>query len=206
MTERPHQSGLDPAERPTRRLPQHTVVDTPIPQAVNLPSLEDEPRYDPAPTPRAPVAAPVSPEGSVDRGPPPPSSRPASAEADKAIVFAALEERGWRWRDGALYAPHETLWLEGAAPWNGHLRAFRERVAARASRIMMTDVSKSTARKLELEGSLKDSLSLVAVLDSLLVTLALRDAALRREARAESERTLPTSADDAADADSATAR
>jgi hypothetical protein len=166
----------DPAERPTRRVPRPAVVEeTPIPASANLPSLPshvslDDSPAEPPPSSRAP-AAPA--QGGA-------GSSPSSPEADKALVFATLEERGWAWRDGALYAPNETLWLEREAPWNGHLRAFRERVAARATRIMMTDVSGDAERAIEAERALADTLSLVAVLDTLFVTLTLRQGARER--------------------------
>lgn len=151
----------DPAERPTRRVPRPAVVEeTPIPPPASLPALGGEPLAKPVPAP------------------------PSSPSDDKALVFATLEERGWAWRDGALYAPNETLWLDGDAPWNGHLRAFRERVASRATRIMMTDVSGDPERAIEAERALADTLSLVAVLDTLFVTLALREGA-RERARAD---------------------
>ncbi|HRG96514.1 MAG TPA: hypothetical protein PLR99_09715 [Polyangiaceae bacterium] len=161
MNQSPRSGERDPAERPTRRVPRPAVVEeTPVPPSANLPSFGD------------------------GLAPPPPSSGPAPSLStpsdDKALVFAVLEERGWAWRDGALYAPNETLWLEREAPWNGHVRAFRERVAARATRIMMTDVRGDAERAIEAERALADTLSLVAVLDTLFVTLALREGARER--------------------------
>lgn len=159
MNEAPRSGERDHTERPTRRVPRPAVVaeEIPIPPSANLPSREESPAA------RPPSASPSS-----------------SPEADKALVLALLEERGWTWRDGALYAPNETLWLEREAPWNGHVRAFRERVAARATRIMMTDVRGDAERAIEAERALADTLSLVAVLDTLFVTLALREGARER--------------------------
>ena len=30
-------------------------------------------------------------------------------------LFRALQARGWRMREGTLYAPRETMWLSGGA-------------------------------------------------------------------------------------------
>ena len=53
---------------------------------------------------------------------------------EREQLFAALEGRGWAWREGFIYAPHGTMWLSGSHPWEGDLREFLERMTGRLQR------------------------------------------------------------------------
>ncbi|WP_386069947.1 hypothetical protein ACFJIW_06060 [Tahibacter sp. UC22_41] len=56
-------------------------------------------------------------------------------ESQRADLFAALESRGWSWKEGFIYAPHRSLWLLGSSPWTGDLPDFHERMRDRLQRI-----------------------------------------------------------------------
>ncbi len=86
---------------------------------------------------------------------------------EKLRLFATLEARSWTWRDGALYAPNETLWLERDTPWHGHPRAFRERVSGRIARIVQRDVRGSPDRASEAARALRDAEGLITALDAI---------------------------------------
>ena len=55
--------------------------------------------------------------------------------AEKNRLFGELGNAGWTWRDGALYAPNGTMWLDGKDPWTEDLRSFRDRMIGRVERI-----------------------------------------------------------------------
>jgi hypothetical protein len=50
-------------------------------------------------------------------------------------LFAALQDRGWRWKEDVIYAPHGTMWLMRERPWEGDLGDLIERMEGRCSRI-----------------------------------------------------------------------
>jgi hypothetical protein len=58
----------------------------------------------------------------------------ALTETEKKQLFAELEARGWKWREGFIYAPHESMWLSAAEPWQGDLQEFHERMTGRLDR------------------------------------------------------------------------
>ena len=55
-------------------------------------------------------------------------------EPQRTSLFAALESRGWQWREQFIYAPHDTMWLSGSQPWVGDLSEFHERMCGRLHR------------------------------------------------------------------------
>lgn len=55
-------------------------------------------------------------------------------DQQRVALLAALESRGWLWRDAFIYAPQGTLWLLGADPWGGDLAEFHERMCGRLQR------------------------------------------------------------------------
>jgi hypothetical protein len=59
---------------------------------------------------------------------------PLTSEESVAL-FAALEDRGWRWKDDFIYAPHETMWLMRRYPWSGDLQDFIARMRGRLGRV-----------------------------------------------------------------------
>jgi hypothetical protein len=75
-------------------------------------------------------------------------------------LFTALEDRGWRWREHVLYAPHETIWLTRDSPWEGDLGDFIERMKGRLTRI-------SRNRFDGFEQTLDDTVLLVAALEAI---------------------------------------
>ncbi|MDB4946734.1 MAG: hypothetical protein JWP97_6268 [Labilithrix sp.] len=87
--------------------------------------------------------------------------------AEKKDLFEALERAQWTWREGALYAPNGTMWLDGEDPWNGDLRSFRDRMIGRANRIRQ-NVQASLEHADDVERSLVDAAGLMEVLDMLL--------------------------------------
>ncbi|HRG97682.1 MAG TPA: hypothetical protein PLR99_15610 [Polyangiaceae bacterium] len=86
---------------------------------------------------------------------------------EKKDLFEALERAQWTWREGALYAPNGTMWLDGEDPWNEDLRSFRDRMIGRADRIRQ-NVQGSLEHSDDVERSLVDAAGLVEVLDMLL--------------------------------------
>lgn len=56
------------------------------------------------------------------------------AGSQHAALLAALESRGWTWREEFIYAPHGTMCLLGTAPWTGSLSEFHERLCDRLRR------------------------------------------------------------------------
>ena len=56
------------------------------------------------------------------------------ADQQRIHLLAALESRGWQWRDEFLYAPESTMWLLGSLPWEGDLHEFHERMSGRLRR------------------------------------------------------------------------
>jgi len=86
-------------------------------------------------------------------------------EVEKKRLFEALERTRWTWRDGALYAPNGTMWLDGGDPWDGDLRSLRERMVGRVERIRR-NLSASSDHADDLQRALVDAAGLVEVLDS----------------------------------------
>jgi hypothetical protein len=62
----------------------------------------------------------------------------ALTETEKKQLFAGLEARAWTWREGYIYAPHESMWLSGEQPWQWDLREFHERMTGRLERNMQS--------------------------------------------------------------------
>jgi len=56
-------------------------------------------------------------------------------EKERTVLFAGLESRGWYWLEGTIYAPHSSMWLDGAQPWTGDLHDFHQRMTGRLQRI-----------------------------------------------------------------------
>ena len=54
--------------------------------------------------------------------------------SQRTQLFAALQARGWQWRNESIYAPHASMWLLGLQPWVGDLREFHERMCGRLRR------------------------------------------------------------------------
>ena len=55
-------------------------------------------------------------------------------ERQRQQLFSTLESNGWQWRDGFIYAPNDTMWLQGASPWGDDLREFHDRMNGRLQR------------------------------------------------------------------------
>jgi len=89
-------------------------------------------------------------------------------DAEKNRLFDALEQARWSWRDGALYAPNGTMWLDGADPWNGDLRSFRDRMVGRVERIQRNLQGSSKEDADDNARALVDAAALVEVLNTLL--------------------------------------
>ena len=54
---------------------------------------------------------------------------------DRDSLLRALERKGWLWDGDFLLAPHKTMWLLGANPWQGDISDFHERMSARVERL-----------------------------------------------------------------------
>lgn len=79
-----------------------------------------------------------------------------------------LLQSGWELRDGALWAPLNSMDLPEDDPWNGSLENFEERMSMRVERIKRNlEVAKEEHRS-SIEDALKDSEGLVSVLRQLL--------------------------------------
>ena len=50
---------------------------------------------------------------------------------DAKRLLAALTGAGWLVREGWIYAPGETMWLNCDQPWHRDLSAFREQMVGR---------------------------------------------------------------------------
>lgn len=57
------------------------------------------------------------------------------SEAQRRLLFDALEKIGWHRRDDFIYAPHETMWLMISQPWTGDLQDFHDRMVGRLNRV-----------------------------------------------------------------------
>ncbi|HZS08992.1 MAG TPA: hypothetical protein VFD58_29420 [Blastocatellia bacterium] len=55
---------------------------------------------------------------------------------DHEALIRALEDKGWFWDGDFIYAPHRTMWLFGADPWQGEVEDFRERMSDRVHRLI----------------------------------------------------------------------
>ena len=87
--------------------------------------------------------------------------------AEKRELFEALERAQWTWRDGALYAPNGTMWLDAEEPWEGDLQSFRDRMTGRADRLRQ-NLRGSTEHADDAQRALLDASGLVEVLKLLL--------------------------------------
>ena len=76
--------------------------------------------------------------------------------SEKARLFHALVKAGWKWREGSLYAPNGTMWLDEANPWQSSLREFRERMIGRADRLRKNVVGATDEQKLDFEHAMAD--------------------------------------------------
>jgi hypothetical protein len=90
---------------------------------------------------------------------------------DMTRVFDALVNAGWEWRDGALYAPRGTMWLDGKEPWGGDIRSLHERMTGRVARLKNNLVGLSGTEATDLQRAVLDVEGLVSVLEGLLPSL-----------------------------------
>jgi hypothetical protein len=54
---------------------------------------------------------------------------------ERDSLLRGLERKGWLWDGDFIYAPHRTMWLLGAHPWQGDVSDFHERMSARVDRL-----------------------------------------------------------------------
>lgn len=88
-------------------------------------------------------------------------------EIEKQRLFEALERVRWIWRDGALYAPNGTMWLDGDDPWSEDLRSFRDRMVGRVNRIR-GNLDESSEHAEDAQRAVADAAGLLEVLDMIL--------------------------------------
>ena len=89
-------------------------------------------------------------------------------EPQRTDLFAALESRGWQWREQFIYAPHATMWLLDSQPWVGDLSEFHERMCGRLHRNEQAGWMYAQASKHQ--NLVADTRSLVEALADLLST------------------------------------
>jgi hypothetical protein len=57
------------------------------------------------------------------------------AAEERDALLSALESNGWFREGDFIYAPHRSIWLLTADPWQGDLSDFHERMSARLGRL-----------------------------------------------------------------------
>ena len=77
---------------------------------------------------------------------------------DAKRLLDALTGAGWVTREGWIYAPHATMWLDCGQPWHRDLLQFREQMMGRLE---------SLQRQPSFEDAVADTQSLVDVLGRL---------------------------------------
>lgn len=83
-------------------------------------------------------------------------------DQQKQTLFALLEESGWAWRDDAIHAPNDTMWLNCDTPWVDDVVDFYDRMCGRRARI-----ENNRERGWDVEPAAFDVASLIAVLKSM---------------------------------------
>lgn len=73
-------------------------------------------------------------------------------------LFERLNDDGWKWREGTIYAPHETIWLTRHEPWAGDIVDFYESMLGRLSRL------ENNRSRWDVTLSVADTTSLVSIL------------------------------------------
>jgi hypothetical protein len=87
---------------------------------------------------------------------------------EKQRLFARLESKGWTWHEGTIYAPHRTIWFDGAEPWIGDAMDFLDRMTARLERMRGAQEQVSLASTPQVwQEAYDDSLALVECLKEL---------------------------------------
>jgi hypothetical protein len=77
---------------------------------------------------------------------------------DAKRLLEALTEAGWATREGWIYAPKATMWLNCSQPWHRDLLQFREQMMGRLE---------SLRRQTGFDSAVADTQSLVDVLGRL---------------------------------------
>jgi hypothetical protein len=57
------------------------------------------------------------------------------SSSDKESLFSFLQSAGWNWREDAIFAPGETIWLQKGEPWINDAGEFLRRMNGRLARL-----------------------------------------------------------------------
>ena len=82
----------------------------------------------------------------------------------RSDLFDALKKRGWVERDGCIYAPRATMWLDDSVPWGLDWNEFGARMIGRRERLVLDQGIDEDA----LAESMSDVSTLIEALEELL--------------------------------------
>ena len=79
-------------------------------------------------------------------------------------LLTVLENRGWRWEQGALFGPNGSMSVAGSVTeddWPGGINGFRERIISRLERLRSEDWGENRSNQ---EKAIADTVALVDAL------------------------------------------
>ena len=90
------------------------------------------------------------------------------SDAERGMLFRALESNGWRWEEHFLYSPNKTMHLLRECPWQGDLLDFYGQMMNRLTKL--TTSAKEFSDHEQHRRVISDAQGLVAILTVLLET------------------------------------
>jgi hypothetical protein len=84
---------------------------------------------------------------------------------ERDTLVGRLRNAGWSLRDGLMYAPRETMYLDPQEPWQGDWRALRASMLSRQARIRRNVDTSEGTRRAEFEKALADVTDLLDLLE-----------------------------------------